>query len=294
MSSGRRGLPAASTAMKRGSRGGTLTRAKNSLPVPGLRTTTARLSERPEMYGNGWAGSTASGVSTGKIWRRKNRSSRFFSESESSPKWRSWMPSSASAGLTSSWNTRAWRSASSWALMPMPSRTWRGVSPEAAVTASPVAMRRFRPATRTMKNSSRLEAKIARNQARSSSGSPVSSACSITRWLNASQLSSRSANRPSGSGSSSAVPSASSLRSSSPTLSPRMMPPRSGRAGTTTSSSSASSGSGAGSSASSSSRRRIGTASSPVKSRSASSTFAFSSAMTPTSPVRCLAPGQRP
>ena len=37
-------------------------------------------------------------------------------------------------------------------------------------TATPVAMRRFRPATRTMKNSSRLLAKIARNRARSSSG----------------------------------------------------------------------------------------------------------------------------
>ena len=29
------------------------------------RTTTARFSDSPEMYGNGWAGSTASGVSTG-------------------------------------------------------------------------------------------------------------------------------------------------------------------------------------------------------------------------------------
>ena len=37
----------------------------------GSRTSTARLSDRPLMYGNGCAGSTASGVSTGNTWRRK-------------------------------------------------------------------------------------------------------------------------------------------------------------------------------------------------------------------------------
>ena len=46
----------------------------------------------------------------------------------------------------------------------------RGISPLAARTATPAAMRRLRPATRTMKNSSRLLAKIARKRARSSSG----------------------------------------------------------------------------------------------------------------------------
>ena len=47
--------------------GGTFTRAKNSSSLSGLRTMTARLSERPEMYGNGCDGSTARGVRTGKI-----------------------------------------------------------------------------------------------------------------------------------------------------------------------------------------------------------------------------------
>ena len=56
-------------------------------------------------------------------------------------------------------------------------------------------MRRFSPATRTMKNSSRLLAKIARNRARSSSGSSGSWASSSTRSLKASQDSSRSRNR---------------------------------------------------------------------------------------------------
>ncbi len=51
--------------MNRGSRGGTLTRANIVAPVRGSATMTARLSDRPEMNGNGWAGSTTSGVSTG-------------------------------------------------------------------------------------------------------------------------------------------------------------------------------------------------------------------------------------
>ena len=50
------------------------------------------------------------------------------------------------------------------------SRTSRGCRPDAERVATPVAIRRFRPATRTMKNSSRLLAKIARKLARSSSG----------------------------------------------------------------------------------------------------------------------------
>jgi hypothetical protein len=67
-----------------------------------------------------------------------------------------------------------------------------GERPMFVGTARPVTMRRFSPATRTMKNSSRLLAKIARKFARSSSGSDASSASSSTRWLKASQLSSRS------------------------------------------------------------------------------------------------------
>ena len=85
--------------MNRGSSGGTLTRAKCSLPVVGLDTTTARLSDSPEMYGNGCAGSTASGVSTGKICRRKNLRSRSCSDSPSSSQRTSVMPSRGQRGL---------------------------------------------------------------------------------------------------------------------------------------------------------------------------------------------------
>lgn len=194
------GRPRASTAMNRGRSGGTLTRAKCSLPVVGFATTTARLSDSPEMYGNGWAGSTASGVSTGKICLRKNLCRRSCSRVSSSSQCTSVMPSAARAGWTSSANTRACLAMRSCARSLIASSTWRGESPDAAVTAMPVAMRRLSPATRTMKNSSRLDAKIARNRTRSRSGWLGSSASSSTRWLNASQLSSRSANRSSGSG----------------------------------------------------------------------------------------------
>ncbi len=50
---------------KRGSAGGTLTRAMRPSPDAGSCTSTTRLRDRFEMYGNGWPGSTASGVSTG-------------------------------------------------------------------------------------------------------------------------------------------------------------------------------------------------------------------------------------
>ena len=53
------------TEMKRGRPSGTFTRAKRSSPVSTSRTMTPSESERPEMYGNGWPGPTASGVSTG-------------------------------------------------------------------------------------------------------------------------------------------------------------------------------------------------------------------------------------
>ncbi len=65
-SSGTKRSPSGS-GTKRGSSGGTFTRANRSSPLDGSRTTTARFSDRFEMYGNGCAGSTASGVSTGKI-----------------------------------------------------------------------------------------------------------------------------------------------------------------------------------------------------------------------------------
>ncbi len=102
------------------------------------------------------------------------------------------MFSLASSGSTSEWKHRAARAVSSLERDQICSSSSRGCRPLTEVTATPAAMRRFSPATRTMKNSSRLLAKIARKRARSSSGSVRSSASSSTRRLNSSQLASRS------------------------------------------------------------------------------------------------------
>ena len=59
--------PTFAVAIKRGKISGTFTRAKNSSWVVGFLTITARLSDNPDMYGNGCVGSTARGVNTGKI-----------------------------------------------------------------------------------------------------------------------------------------------------------------------------------------------------------------------------------
>ena len=80
------------------------------------------------------------------------------------------MPTPASSGTSCSVNSRACRSLRSRAFSQMASSTSRGNIPEAARTASPAAIRRLSPATRTMKNSSRLLVKIAANRTRSSSG----------------------------------------------------------------------------------------------------------------------------
>ena len=63
----------------RGSSGGISTQAKRSAPVSRSRSRTARLSESPETRGNGCAGSTASGVSTGPIRSSSSARSRFWS-----------------------------------------------------------------------------------------------------------------------------------------------------------------------------------------------------------------------
>ena len=174
--------------------GGTLTRAKCSLSVLGLRTSTARFRDSPEMYGNGCAGSTASGVSTGKTRSLNSFLQAFCSSRVRSAHRSSSMSSLASAGTISSRNSRACRAISTGVSRQICSRTSRGNSLDADGTATPAAIRRLRPATRTMKNSSRFDAKMARNRTRSSSGTVGSSASSSTRVLKCSHDTSRSRN----------------------------------------------------------------------------------------------------
>ena len=159
--------------MKRGSSGGTLTRAKCCFSVTGLRRITARFRDSPEMYGNGWAGSTASGVSTGKTWSRKNACSRSCSDS-------SQLRPSATIRDPVLGQRRADLGGEHRGVQRLQlvrggcgSRSSTSAAPARwpRSTARPVAIRRFSPATRTMKNSSRLLAKMARNRVRSSSGS---------------------------------------------------------------------------------------------------------------------------
>ena len=60
------------------------------------------------------------------------------------------MPASASSGRTCSWNTRAWSTTSSRVRLRIAVCTSRGIIPLTVGTATPAAIRRFRPATRTM------------------------------------------------------------------------------------------------------------------------------------------------
>ena len=158
----------------RGSRSGTFTRANRRSPVTGSRRSTARFSERFEMYGNGWPGSTASGVSTGKI-RCSNVSTRNFSSSSSRSSQRE--RRDAAGGQRRDDLVEEQRAAAA-RRAPRPARAPRGaagagVRPSGEATPSPAATCSLRPATRTWKNSSRFWLKMARNLARSRSGHGV-------------------------------------------------------------------------------------------------------------------------
>src|SRR5690606_6277392 len=100
-------------------------------------TTTARFNDNPEMYGKGWAGSTASGVSTGKTWETNHLESTSRSEAESSSQVVIRMPCSFKSGYTESAKTFAWRVCSAWAEESSNSSWSTGFMPLAAGTANP-------------------------------------------------------------------------------------------------------------------------------------------------------------
>ena len=114
------------------------------------------------------------------------------SETSSMPTMR--MPCSASAGSSSlSTAARHWRSLQGRARARGSRRcvSRRRAAVELAASSRPASTWSCRPATRIMKNSSRLELKIAANFTRSSSGWPASSASCRTRSLKSSHDSSR-------------------------------------------------------------------------------------------------------
>ena len=174
--------------------GGTLTRANRRIWVEGSRTTTARFSDRSEMYGNGWAGSTDSGVRIGNtrfsnVCRRCTRSSPRRSSQSTTL-----IPAASNRGRTLFAQIWFWRFMSRRTRRLIASSCSRAVIPSGDVEARPTDTCSLSPATRIWKNSSRLMLKIARNRTRSRSGRVLSSASASTRASKSSQESSRLAN----------------------------------------------------------------------------------------------------
>ena len=102
------------TGIKRFKIGGTFTRAKKTAPVVGFLTITARLSERPEIYGNGWDGSTANGVNTGKILSENILETYLRSSEFSSCQSTISIPAFFISGNISFLKILDWRETSSW------------------------------------------------------------------------------------------------------------------------------------------------------------------------------------
>ena len=186
-----RNVPLRPTDRKRGSSSGTFTRAKRSSPLSGSRTKTPRLSDSGEMYGNGWPGPTASGVSTGYTSRSKRSASSASSFSEQSAMRPITIPSAASAGRSSRFQTFACSVVCASTRSRISESACCGVRPSGERTVKPEAACSMRPPTRTAKNSSRFVEKIEQNLTRSRSGTSGSATSSRTRALKSSQDSSR-------------------------------------------------------------------------------------------------------
>src|SRR5690606_26159641 len=141
--------------------------------------------------GNGCAGSSAIGVSSGSMSRRKTPSAHSRWAGVQAAVRRMRMPSADRAGISTLFRKRYWRSTSARArssAAPMPARM-SAVSPRAYITSW------WRSAMRTSKNSSRLLLTIVRKRRRSSRGIAGSSASASTRSLKARIPCSRSSRR---------------------------------------------------------------------------------------------------
>ncbi|MNI29641.1 hypothetical protein D3C73_834620 [compost metagenome] len=154
------------------------------------RSLSAREKPRLGRKGKGCAGSMAIGVSTAKSWLRNSGSSR----SRSVLVMRARSTISMPAAAISLRRTRHWRCCS--AIRPPAaaltcSSCSAGVRPSGETTRTRSRTWPFRPATRVMKNSSRLLAEMDRKRTRSSSGWLSFAASSSTRPLKASHDSSR-------------------------------------------------------------------------------------------------------
>ena len=159
------------TCTQRGRTCGALTRAKRGAASPGALIETASDRLTFEMKGNGWAGSTASGVSTGKNWRSNSPARWRRSLPRSSSQLTTSRPCWARAGRRSELSSRRWRFTIGRTLALIAASCCKGVpSVPGSSSRTLLASCCFRPPTRFMKNSSRLESKMAMNFSRSSSG----------------------------------------------------------------------------------------------------------------------------
>ena len=151
---------------------------------------TARLRLLLVRKGKGCDGSMPIGVTTGKISRSKNSVSQSSCLASRSVGWTKWMPcslSSASVAL----RQRSMSCICSWA-MRLTASIWPcGVRPLMSWCLTPLSMRCLSPATRIMKNSSRLEQLMAMKRRRSSKGLSLLVDSRSTRWLKLSQVHSR-------------------------------------------------------------------------------------------------------
>ncbi len=141
---------------------------------PACEAATARLSDLLRRCGNGWPGSIASGVSAGKtVAGERGLRAPPVCSGVSSSRRASSIPSRASSGrISSSRQIRYCVDDRVGARSPIARELLgRATGRRAGSSATPPVSCCLRPATRTMKNSSRFEATIARNFSRSSSGS---------------------------------------------------------------------------------------------------------------------------
>ena len=154
-----------------------------------------RHSERLPRYGKGWPGSTASGVSTGSSVRRKYSSRNRCCSSLDllGAQQHDALGGEQRLDLLAGSSGAARPPARARAPTPRPCVS-AGVSPSGPACDRRRGCAASARATRTMKNSSRFELKMARNFTRSSSGTLGSCASSSTRRLNSSHDSSRLTN----------------------------------------------------------------------------------------------------
>ena len=157
-----------------------------------LRKTMARLRLRLRKTGKGCPWSTASGVSTGHTLRLKCACKNPFCSGLSWSGARMARPALAiSRGAMKSRKFRYRAATISWVRAEIAASCSPGNIPSAPLSATPPASNCLSPATRTMKNSSRLDATMPWNLHRSASGTFGSHASSNTRPLNANDESSR-------------------------------------------------------------------------------------------------------